>query len=212
MGFAAATTLHRAFRVTCRPALEMVTHCCSMASWMETRSFWPILSNSSMQITPRSARTIAPASRVKSLEPGSRIIAAVRPTPLEPRPVVLMAFCAVFITKRSICDLPHEGSPTRRILMSPRRCVPLARFFSVPPIIWSRRPAFTLSCPQMEGAKDLERTAKASGLAAKSLMFLTSAGTNGASVISFTGVMFVAMSRDGKTPVVNSDTGGGRLL
>lgn len=67
-------------------AMEMV--CCSMTSWMAVRSASAILSNSSMQQMPRSARTKAPPSRVISPVRGSRITAAVRPTPDEPRPVV----------------------------------------------------------------------------------------------------------------------------
>mmetsp|Transcript_8874 Transcript_8874/g.27591 ORF Transcript_8874/g.27591 Transcript_8874/m.27591 type:complete len:213 (-) Transcript_8874:838-1476(-) len=210
MGFAAARTLHRALRVTCMPALAMVTHCCSMASWMATRSPRLILSNSSMQITPRSARTMAPASRLNSREPCSRIMAAVRPTPLEPRPVVLTASGAMFMTKRSICDFPQEGSPTSSTLMSPRRCVPLARFFSVPPTICSSRPSFTPSCPQIEGANERARSLKASGRAATSRMFLTSSLTKGASSISFTGWMLVATRRAGQTPLVKSLGGGGK--
>lgn len=67
-------------------AMDMV--CCSITSWMAVRSASAILSNSSMQHTPRSARTKAPPSRVISPVRGSRITAAVRPTPDEPRPVV----------------------------------------------------------------------------------------------------------------------------
>mmetsp|Transcript_100464 Transcript_100464/g.279794 ORF Transcript_100464/g.279794 Transcript_100464/m.279794 type:complete len:258 (-) Transcript_100464:204-977(-) len=210
MGFAAATTLQRAFSCTCMPAFAMVTHCCSIASWIATRSPCPILSNSSMQITPRSARTMAPASSWNSREPGSRVMAAVRPTPLEPRPVVLTACGAMFMTKRSICDLPQEGSPTSSTLMSPRRCVPFARFFSVPPTICRSKPSFTFSCPQMDGAKERARSRKASGRAAISLMFLTSSGTKGASSISLTGRILVATSRAGQTPFVNSWAGGGK--
>ena len=84
------------------------------------------------------------ASRWNSREPVSRIMAAVSPTPLEPLPVVLMASGAVFITKRSICDFPQLGSPTKstsirykykklcesRTLMSPLKWVPLDKFFS----------------------------------------------------------------------------------
>mmetsp|Transcript_36893 Transcript_36893/g.113694 ORF Transcript_36893/g.113694 Transcript_36893/m.113694 type:complete len:213 (+) Transcript_36893:1097-1735(+) len=204
MGLAAATTLQRALSCTCMPALEMVTHCCSMASWMATRSFWPILSNSSMQMKPRSARTMAPASRVNSREPGSFVMAAVSPTPLEPRPVVLMASGAVFMTKRSICDLPQDGSPTSSTLMSPRRCVPFERFFSVPPTICRSRPSFTSSWPQIDGAKERARSWKVSLRAAISRMFRMSSLTKGASIISLIGVMLVAMSRAGKTPFVTS--------
>lgn len=44
-------------------AIEMV--CCSIASWMATRSSSFILSNSSIQTTPPSANTIAPPSITK---------------------------------------------------------------------------------------------------------------------------------------------------
>mmetsp|Transcript_42241 Transcript_42241/g.97780 ORF Transcript_42241/g.97780 Transcript_42241/m.97780 type:complete len:213 (+) Transcript_42241:1055-1693(+) len=210
MGFAAATTLQRAFSCTCMPAFAMVTHCCSIASWMATRSFSLILSNSSMQITPLSARTIAPASRLNSREPGSRTMAAVSPTPLEPRPVVLTARGAMFMTKRSICDFPHEGSPTSSTLMSPRRCVPFAKFFSVPPTICSSKPSFTFSWPQIEGAKERASSLKASGRAAISRMFRTSSLTKGASTISLMGTTLVATRRAGQTPLVKSWGGGGK--
>mmetsp|Transcript_17301 Transcript_17301/g.35073 ORF Transcript_17301/g.35073 Transcript_17301/m.35073 type:complete len:229 (-) Transcript_17301:785-1471(-) len=201
-GLAAATTLHRVFSIVVMPALAMEIVCCSIASWMATRSFKLILSNSSMQMTPLSARTIAPASRVNSLEAASRTMAAVRPTPLEPRPVVLMARGAMFITNRSICDLPQEGSPTSRMLMSPRRWVPLGKFFSVPPTICSSMPAFTFSWPQMLGAKDRASNWKASLRDAIILMFLTSSLTKGASVSSLISVTFVAMRRAGQMPSV----------
>mmetsp|Transcript_34880 Transcript_34880/g.108486 ORF Transcript_34880/g.108486 Transcript_34880/m.108486 type:complete len:214 (+) Transcript_34880:1299-1940(+) len=163
-----------------------------------------------MQITPRSARTIAPASRVNSLEPASRIMAAVRPTPLEPLPVVLTASGEMFMTKRSICDFPQDGSPTNSTLMSPRRCVPLARFFSVPPTICNSSPSLTFAWPQMDGANERARSWKESGRAAISLMFRTSSLTKGASIISFTGVMLVATRRAGQTPFVKSWGGGGK--
>ena len=55
---------------------------------MDVLSFSSILSNSSMQQTPISARTNAPPSRQSSFETGSLITAAVKPTPDEPLPVV----------------------------------------------------------------------------------------------------------------------------
>lgn len=67
-------------------AMEMV--CCSITSWIAVRSASAILSNSSMQQMPRSASTKAPPSRVISPVRGSRITAAVKPTPDDPRPVV----------------------------------------------------------------------------------------------------------------------------
>jgi hypothetical protein len=57
-----------------------------------------ILSNSSMQTTPLSASTIAPASSLLSPVSWSVVTAAVRPTPEEPRPVVAMALGAVHNT------------------------------------------------------------------------------------------------------------------
>jgi len=44
----------------------MVTRPCSITSWIAVRSMSDILSNSSMQTTPRSASTIAPASNLRS--------------------------------------------------------------------------------------------------------------------------------------------------
>lgn len=94
-------------------AMEMV--CCSMASWMATRSsslIWatkkslavvlqrgkrldgqkkekdPTLSNSSMQTTPPSASTMAPPSMMKPRVLGSRSTEAVRPAALLPLPEV----------------------------------------------------------------------------------------------------------------------------
>merc|ERR1719174_3672056 len=126
--------------------------------------------------------------------------------------VVLTARGAVFITKRSIWDFPHEGSPTKSKFMSPRKCVPFARFFSVPPIICNSIPALGFAWPQIEGANERARSWKASGRLAICLMFPMSSVTNGRFVISLIGVMLVAMSLDGYTPVVTSDAGPGKLL
>ena len=156
MGFAAATTLQRAFRVVWMPALAMVTVCCSMTSWIATRSTSDILSNSSMHTTPRSARTIAPASSLRSPVSLSVVTAAVRPTPEDPRPVVAIARGAVPSTKRSICDFAVDGSPTMRMLISPRMWVPLGRFFSAPPRSRRRIASLILSCPKIDGARDCE--------------------------------------------------------
>lgn len=67
-GLAAANTLQRALSRAWIPALAMVTRPCSITSWMAVRSMSDILSNSSMHTTPRSASTMAPASR--HLSPG----------------------------------------------------------------------------------------------------------------------------------------------
>lgn len=56
------------------------------------------LSNSSMQTIPRSANTIAPASKRRSPVSASVVTAAVNPTPDDPRPVVAIALGAVCST------------------------------------------------------------------------------------------------------------------
>jgi hypothetical protein len=55
---------------------------------MFVRSRSSILSNSSIQQMPVSAKTKAPPSRTTSFETGSLRTAAVKPTPEEPLPVV----------------------------------------------------------------------------------------------------------------------------
>ena len=67
-GLAAAKTLQRALSLAWIPALAMVTRPCSMTSWIAVLSISDILSNSSMQTTPLSASTIAPASKRLSPE------------------------------------------------------------------------------------------------------------------------------------------------
>ncbi|EZA54967.1 hypothetical protein X777_04430, partial [Ooceraea biroi] len=64
---AAASTEHLVFRVVVMPAFAIEIVCCSIASCIATRSSSFILSNSSMQTTPPSARTIAPPSITKFL-------------------------------------------------------------------------------------------------------------------------------------------------
>jgi len=136
------------------PAFAIVTVCCSITSWMATRSASDILSNSSMQTTPPSASTIAPASSRRSPVSPSVVTAAVSPTPLLPRPVVLMASGATCMTARSSCDFATEGSPTMRQLMSPRKCPPFFRFFSTPPMSSSTSARLMAAWPQMEGASE----------------------------------------------------------
>jgi hypothetical protein len=70
------------------PALAMEMVCCSMASRRMVLLFWSILSNSSMQQMPRSLRTSAPDYRMNSRVSGSFRTLAVRPTALEPLPLV----------------------------------------------------------------------------------------------------------------------------
>lgn len=145
IGFEAAKTLHRAFKEQWIPALAIVTVCYSITSWIATRSDSFILSNSSIKIIPPSASTIAPASRLVSPVSWSFFTAAVSPTLEVPRPVVLIASGAVPMTYRKSCDLAVEGSPISRMLMSPLRCVPVSRFFSLPPSSWRRMACLIIS-------------------------------------------------------------------
>ena len=103
--FAAARTEQRELRVVVIPAFAMEMVCCSMASWIATLSDdlhqqhrlsltprplddYLILSNSSMQTTPPSARTMAPPSMMKFRETGSLMTLAVSPAALLPFPDV----------------------------------------------------------------------------------------------------------------------------
>jgi len=66
MGFAAAITEQRAYKLVMIPALEIEIDYCSIASWIEVLSQSFILSNSSIKQIPLSAKTSAPASKVHS--------------------------------------------------------------------------------------------------------------------------------------------------
>ena len=77
-----------AFREVVIPALAIEIVYCSITSWIFVLSLSSILSNSSMQQIPVSARTKAPPSKTTSPVVWSFITAAVRPTPDEPLPVV----------------------------------------------------------------------------------------------------------------------------
>lgn len=87
-GLAAANTDVLAFKVVVIPALAIETVYYSITSWIDVLSLSFILSNSSIQQTPLSANTKAPASKVISFVFGSFITLAVSPTPEEPLPVV----------------------------------------------------------------------------------------------------------------------------
>uniref|UniRef100_A0AAG5CRG8 Uncharacterized protein n=1 Tax=Anopheles atroparvus TaxID=41427 RepID=A0AAG5CRG8_ANOAO len=153
MELAAASTEQREFSVVVMPAFAIEIVCCSIASWIATRSSSFILSNSSIQTTPPSASTIAPPSMTKLRVAGSRITDAVRPAALEPLPEVYTAIGATFSTNLSSCDLAVPGSPSSRILMSPRRVNPSGIRLRAPPNNMLMM-AFLMSCePKMLGAK-----------------------------------------------------------
>ena len=54
----------------------------------------------------------------------SRMTEAVSPAAEDPFPEVYTAMGAVLEANLRNCDLAVDGSPSRRTLMSPRRCVP----------------------------------------------------------------------------------------
>mmetsp|Transcript_8990 Transcript_8990/g.21921 ORF Transcript_8990/g.21921 Transcript_8990/m.21921 type:complete len:260 (-) Transcript_8990:1443-2222(-) len=159
-GFAAAITEHRACSDAQMPAFAMEMVCCSIASWIATRSSFRILSNSSMHTTPPSASTMAPPSREKPPLELSLIMAAVRPAALEPLPDVYTQTGATRCTNFRNCDFAVLGSPSSKTFMSPRSLVWSGSFFGAPPK--SRQPTafFTVSIlsfalAQIDGATDL---------------------------------------------------------
>mmetsp|Transcript_27161 Transcript_27161/g.58201 ORF Transcript_27161/g.58201 Transcript_27161/m.58201 type:complete len:257 (-) Transcript_27161:3855-4625(-) len=119
-GFADARMDVRALSVAMMPALAMETVCCSIASWRMARVVPDILSNSSMQQMPRSDNTNAPDSMTNSLVSGSLTTDAVKPTADDPFPEVYTPLGDSLWTYPNSCDLDVPGSPTSRILMSPR--------------------------------------------------------------------------------------------
>jgi hypothetical protein len=77
----------------------------------------------------------------------SRLTEAVSPTEDVLLPVVEMARGAKERMYLRSYDFAVEGSPTSSRLMSPLRCRPVSRFFSVPPRSMSRIACLMLLCP-----------------------------------------------------------------
>mmetsp|Transcript_32058 Transcript_32058/g.83971 ORF Transcript_32058/g.83971 Transcript_32058/m.83971 type:complete len:274 (+) Transcript_32058:976-1797(+) len=156
MGLAAAMTAHRAWSEVTMPALEIEMVCCSIASWIEVRSWSFILSNSSIRQTPWSASTSAPPWSVHSLVSGSRATAAVRPTAEAPCPVVKTARGHTRSVHLRNCDFAVPGSPTISTLMSPRTRILFSSSLASPPKSVSARAILMSSCPKIDGAIDLK--------------------------------------------------------
>lgn len=146
-GFADAMTLQRACSWATMPALEMEMVCCSMASWMLVRSISFILSNSSMQQMPLSARTSDPPSRVNSPVTGSLWQPAVRPTELDPLPVVYTQRSNFSVIHFKNWDLPRPGSPMRSTFISPRNLWPPLTTLCTPEKSATARASLIFSCP-----------------------------------------------------------------
>lgn len=155
-GFAAARIEARALSEVVIPALAIETVCCSITSWIAVRSYSLILSNSSIQHTPMSASTRAPAYRKTSLVKGSIVIAAVSPTPELPLPDVYTPLGAIWAMCLSSWDFAMPGSPIRPMLISPR-ILKLSSVILVMPPAMRRSSAFlTVSMPNISGAIDLD--------------------------------------------------------
>lgn len=153
----------------------ILTVCCSMTSWIAVRSLSSILSNSSIQQIPLSARTSAPPSKIISPVSVSRWIDAVKPTPLLPRPVVytpLRRFKSLESknvnfneSKESdlgatvtMCfkswDFATPGSPMRQTWISPRILIPSSSLLATPPQSNKSNAFLTSSCPNISGEID----------------------------------------------------------
>ena len=89
--------------------------------------------------------------------------AAVRPTPEEPLPLALTDTSATCMAALSNCDLAVPGSPTSKQWMSPLRCIPEVKFCSLPPSKRRMIPFLMVSCPRMDGARELASTLRGSG-------------------------------------------------
>ena len=84
---------------------------------MAVRSISDILSNSSMQTTPRSASTMAPASKRLSPVSGSVVTAAVKPTPEDPRPAIK------FIVVYNEAKLANKKDPYLSLVRHGEPCI-----------------------------------------------------------------------------------------
>mmetsp|Transcript_29921 Transcript_29921/g.85489 ORF Transcript_29921/g.85489 Transcript_29921/m.85489 type:complete len:237 (-) Transcript_29921:620-1330(-) len=179
-GLAAASTLHWVFNIVVIPAFAIEMVCCSIASWIATRSFSSILSNSSMHTMPPSASTMAPPSRLKP-PPGEDTMLAVRPAALEPLPLVYTATGATFSANLRNWLLAVPGSPSSSMLLSPLMRVPSGSRLRAPPKSMQATPLLTLpmtsfELSQMEGAMDFTIFSRMSGSFARFENFSSSSG------------------------------------
>lgn len=133
MGLAAARIEALEFSLVVIPAFATLIVCCSIASWMATLSWGFILSNSSIQTIPPSAKTRAPPSIWNYPVEESLEMLAVNPAADEPLPEVYTAMADVCSTNLRNWDLAVEGSPISRTFMSPLKIVWSGRCFREPP-------------------------------------------------------------------------------
>ncbi len=154
IGLAAARILVLAWRVAWIPALAIEIVCCSMASWMATWSLSSILSNSSIQQIPLSASNNAPASIETLPLSGSVTTLAVSPAAVVVLPLVYTLLGTNLLIHFRNCDFAVEGSPTIKMLISPRNEILVPVFLWIPPNNWSSN-AFLISiCPNISWKSD----------------------------------------------------------
>ena len=123
------------------PAFAIDIVCCSIASWTEPLSSGLINENSSIQQTPQSARTSAPASRIQSFP--SLNAATVSPAEVVPIPEVLTDLIEIFYENCRSWDFPVPGSPIIRQWIWPLIGGSSPHFLGTPPIIASKMPNFS---------------------------------------------------------------------
>mmetsp|Transcript_12709 Transcript_12709/g.32172 ORF Transcript_12709/g.32172 Transcript_12709/m.32172 type:complete len:217 (-) Transcript_12709:220-870(-) len=134
LGFTAAKTVVLVSSVHTMPAFATLSVCCSIASWIAPRSASRIPSNSSMQHSPPSASTSAPASSTHSPEVWSLAAATVSPAEVVPMPVVRTPRGDKAAQYLRSTDFAVPGSPTMRRWDSPRTRVPESSWRGTPPM------------------------------------------------------------------------------
>mmetsp|Transcript_71318 Transcript_71318/g.195463 ORF Transcript_71318/g.195463 Transcript_71318/m.195463 type:complete len:222 (+) Transcript_71318:975-1640(+) len=127
-----------------------------------------MLSNSSMQQSPPSASTSAPASSIHS-PPASRTAVHVSPADVEPMPVVSTARGLSLAAYRSTCDLPVPASPTSSMCDSPRTFMPVASVWPTPPSSVSAMPSLTRNMPLRPGHMRVSSQSRAASGASRLL-------------------------------------------
>jgi hypothetical protein len=109
VGLVAAIIVALELILQVRPPFAILIVYCSIASCILPRSSYLIKENSSIQHTPKSANTSAPASKIYSFPSLKR--ATVRPADVVPMPVVITDLIEIFDAKLKSYDFPVPGSP-----------------------------------------------------------------------------------------------------
>ena len=210
-GFAAANTLVSARNVAWTFALLMVIVCCSIASCIALLSWGSIFSNSSIQIKPLLARTIAPASKLHPLKYSSLTTVAVKPAPEVDFPTTYLPFGEISAIKFRVTDLATPGSPISKMCISPLLLCPSAWIFLTPPKSCKTSEFFISSYPQTLGIILFLNLSKISGSFESSrICFSSSSPISSSSKVSSIGIKLfasIASSNLVDKPPVGKGTG-----